>query len=136
MARPKKPLSWHLLTNNYRPSRHGPINGASSPRPEPERSPGDQAIRDECERWCCSFSCGYDFFDETGFDDRAESFLGEMREAWLRLGDTFLAEGDWKGYNVHQPFALWVFGRPDQPRSRKGDLETLRLQHEPIWPDG
>jgi hypothetical protein len=131
-GRPRLSAEYHKLVGNYRPSVHGPL--ATSPQPEPELSPADQAIRDERERWSCAFSTGYDFFVETGCDDRAESFVGEMRAAWRRLGDTFLAERGWKGFNVDTPFALWAFGSPSQARKRKGDLETLRRQHEPIWP--
>jgi hypothetical protein len=37
-GRPRKPLGWHLLTNKYRPSRHGALPGMS-PAPEPKIDP-------------------------------------------------------------------------------------------------
>jgi hypothetical protein len=135
MGRPRKPVSVHLIQGTFRPHRHAHLlPNASNPQPTPpEPDPAMEALRDEAERWCCAFSTGYDFFDQTELDHMAETFLGEMREAWLRLGDTFLAAEGWRGFNVETPFCLWAFGRPDRPRRRKGDLETLRDQHELPW---
>jgi hypothetical protein len=77
MGRPRKPVSVHLIQKTFRPHRHAhllPTGSKPVPSPpEPEPSPADQALRDEAEKWRCSFECGYDFFSETGVDDRDEA---------------------------------------------------------------
>jgi hypothetical protein len=93
MARPKKTLAWHLLTNNYRPSRHGPLPEASAsptaPETEPELDPAEALLREDLARWSMAFSSGYDFFDEIdGLDDRTRPAsclpLGPHGQGWGR----------------------------------------------------
>ena len=71
------------------------------------------AIANEIFAWESVFACGWDFFGEVGLmvdgvpgSRRDWTEAPETREAWNRLGETFLAEGR------DAEWALKTFGRP------------------------
>jgi hypothetical protein len=140
-GRPSKPLGWHLLTNNYRPSRHGPLPG-SPPNPEVyppepvEVSALDAEARARLAAWRLTFKCGTDFFSDLepygviepchadDYEAAARAFLKEAREAWAELGAVYMAtwKPDPRDSVVRLPWALVTFGDPHGPLRRPRTL--------------
>jgi hypothetical protein len=112
MPRPKKPLSWHLLTNNYRPSRHGPLHGrVASPAkngPEPVEA---STLDADLTQWEGFLMHGVDYFDELPDGITEKQARRMAREVWQSLGKRFMEtrKPDPTGL---VPWALERFGEP------------------------
>jgi hypothetical protein len=114
MARPKKPLAWHLLTNNYRPSRHGPLPGwvASPPEPRLELSPmaAFEALPADVRAWEGFLQCGTDFFDELPAGVTEARARRMARAKWREHGRALMAY--WGPKRTRESWAYERFGEP------------------------
>src|SRR4029078_5697155 len=92
-GRPRKPLAWHLLTNNYRPSKHGPLP-AKSPAPEqPSSAPWETlrgnalafsfaALSDAAQIWCELLEDGRNIFSQLPPDIDETKARRMARRVW------------------------------------------------------
>ncbi|RLP21983.1 hypothetical protein D8676_26480 [Mesorhizobium sp. YM1C-6-2] len=79
----------------------------------PVRKRVDRRRAEALPAWRMVFAAGYDYFDDLAkigvpVDRYGRPALDEVRAAWSRLGDLFLAEYDGEG----EPWAEERFGRP------------------------
>src|SRR6188508_694968 len=97
-GRPPKPLAWHLLTNRYRPSKHGPLPAMTTtiePDPEPRRSPSEQfwafqALPDDVRAWEELLDLGTDFFRQLPPELTEKQAKRKARSKWEQHGETLV----------------------------------------------
>jgi hypothetical protein len=126
-GRPPKPLGWHLLTNNYRPSRHGPL-------PEPVALPDQNGFRpgrhgfgpapaiaflslsEGAQQWDGILGCGEDWFHGLP-DGITEAKARRMaRGMWQRLGPELIEF--WRYYfGDDYVKGTWAWRRFEDPAS-------------------
>jgi hypothetical protein len=127
MARPKKPLAWHLLTNNYRPSRHGSLPQVSAsphePAPEPHltgaaRYWAFQALPDDVRAWESLLLHGEDWFNQLppGIDEKKARRMA--RAKWHEHGRVLVRF--WGEQRAHESWAWAQFGDPAGPLKNRG----------------
>jgi hypothetical protein len=98
MARPRKPLAWHLLTGNYRPSWHGPlpqavngaVNGAVNTEPI-RRIAAFEDLPADAQAWSGLLELGDNFFYELPHGVTEKQARRMAREVWHELGPVLTA---------------------------------------------